>query len=435
MKMRGGTPGSDMYPTDIGELGGKKSETTDHRIRTSNNRTPSTNGHRAFSTNSGANINVHADTGPIPNPNIAAEEGSYADPPQNLEPSAQAHDHIDPDCLHGKQQQGNVYYFSRANETETHQKQTLDDPGATTGSHPEFDADQTPRPDIDLGNAAAKARTDPDEAGFDAGSNGTQTPHDTPDDPYVDWVEHPISKALAVYNEVDSPLNPARIIAESLQPFTAFDGLPVDMDPVRQTEDAEDVPIRPVSPDQAEQAAELEADAIETRDRFWDLWIGHQEQMRNQCIRLMSGNVADAEDALSSAMLRASKKFPSYSENIVNGKAWLRKLVYNVCMDHHRQGKYTEYRAFDLDTDIPATGAMFTGEQQSPEDIALSQEQIRELDTCLDALSGNLRVPLLLRCVEGWSYPDIAKQLNLRADTVRKRIQLARDHLRRNNIR
>lgn len=412
MKMRGGTPGSDICPTSAEELDGGKSKIRGHEKATFHNRTLSLNRHKTSPASAG----------------LDAAEVRHNDRPTNSQPNPMVNTHTTTDRSSDKVQRGNIYFFSRDSQTEVDQKQSSHDPHAKTDTCPEFDADQEHDADIAHGFADVPGQIN---------SNGTDSESiDPPASQTVpaDWMEHPISRAMKAFNEVDSPLNPARIIAESLQPFTA-PRRPVKIDRAPQVDDPEDAPIRPVSPEQAEQAAELEADAIEARDEFWDLWIGHQDQMRSQCIRLMAGNMADAEDALSSAMLRASKKFPSYSDNIVNGKAWLRKLVYNVCMDHYRQGKYTEYRAFDLDTDIPAAGAMFTGEQQSPEDIALSHEQIRELDVCLDALSGNLRVPLLLRCVEGWSYPDIAKQLNLRADTVRKRIQLARDYLRRSNIR
>lgn len=241
----------------------------------------------------------------------------------------------------------------------------------------------------------------------------------------AEWQEHPITKTLNAYMDLENPLNPVKVIADSLLPLHARTSTPVE---------SEELPIKPL-PAEPDQYYDGMASGVDARETFWDFWLGHQEQMRKQCLRLMAGNVADAEDALSNAMLRASQKFPNYADSIVNGKAWLRKLVYNVCMDHYRQDRMTEYRAFDQESDIPQSGAMFTEKPQSPEDKALSREQMNQLDECIEGLSSNLRVPLYLRCVEGWSYPDIAAELDLKTDTVRKRIQLARDHLRRSNIR
>lgn len=422
MKMRGGAPGSDMYPTATAGPGGENSKAAEQKKATLHNGTLSLNRHKE----------------PPAGTDAEFDEGQHRETPACSAPAA-AETHTTVVRPSYKIQRGNIYYFSRGSRGEDCGKSPTDGPHTPTDATPERLDDQGPgfQSDPDTGPEFFQS---PGQSGFSdadtvSGQSDPPASENPPAASPADWMDHPITRALAVYSDIDSPLNPARIIAESLQSFTVPGRPSAEPSQTPEADDPDEMPIRPISPDQSEQSAEIEASAIEARDRFWDFWIGHQEQMRSQCIRLMAGNVADAEDALSSAMLRASKKFPRYSENIVNGKAWLRKLVYNVCMDHYRQGKYTEYRSFDLDTDIPASGAMFTGEQQSPEDIALSHEQIRELDTCLDTLSGNLRVPLLLRCVEGWSYPDIAKQLNLRADTVRKRIQLARDHLRRSNIR
>jgi RNA polymerase sigma-70 factor (ECF subfamily) len=194
----------------------------------------------------------------------------------------------------------------------------------------------------------------------------------------------------------------------------------------------EEMPIRPL-PD-VPPATEPHY-ATDTEQAFWRLWLTHQDQLRRQCLHMMAGNLADAEDALSAAMLRASQKFQDYAGSIMNEKAWLSKLVHNVCIDQYRQRKRTYYQAFEPEDTQQVEDAMFTGPQPSPEEVALGKEQIVALEACLAQLSNNLRVPLMLRCVEGWSYPDIAAELDLRADTVRKRVQLARDFLRQRDIR
>lgn len=361
------------------------------------------------------------------------------------------------------QRSGNVYRFSRGEERAKHEAAAQEDKSPHEDKTPaafdrEYPADQSDEETSGQMDRETDASPEPASESVVADTKPVQPAA-------AAWADHPITQALAGLLEPNSGLNPAQVIADSLLPpmmrgrkpspqmghvppaelrdtpssvpaeYTAREEQPHDIAKEIPVNHVADRAVRPQPSDQSTEAGEFAAKAIDARDTFWDFWLGHQDQMRSQCIRLMAGNVADAEDALSSAMLRASQKFPNYSDSIINGKAWLRKLVYNVCMDHYRQGKQTEYRALDQESDIPISGAMFTGQQQSPEEIALSQEQIRELDSCISALSNNLRVPLFLRCVEGWSYPDIAEELDLRADTVRKRIQLARDHLRRSNIR
>lgn len=265
------------------------------------------------------------------------------------------------------------------------------------------------------------------------------------------WTQHPITKALDALHGAGGVLNPTQIIAESLrgrqegwmparplppeapQPHTPQPQTPQYNDMPAYTE----VPIHeaPVNEALGEEAA-IEAEAkLAAEQQFWELWLTHQDQLRKQCMHMMSGNLADAEDALSSAMLRASQKFVEYSGSIMNEKAWLSKLVHNVCIDQYRQRKRTYYQALEGEATEQVEEAMFSGPQPSPEEVALGREQVATLEACLEKLSNNLRVPLMLRCVEGWSYPDIAEELDLRADTVRKRVQLARDFLRGRDIR
>ncbi|MGB7274876.1 MAG: sigma factor, partial [Geitlerinemataceae cyanobacterium] len=55
------------------------------------------------------------------------------------------------------------------------------------------------------------------------------------------------------------------------------------------------------------------------------------------CIKWMGGNITDAEDALSRAMLKAWEKIQTSVEKIRNFKAWLTSLTRNLCMDIHRE--------------------------------------------------------------------------------------------------
>ncbi|MCJ9429351.1 sigma-70 family RNA polymerase sigma factor [Kordiimonas marina] len=277
------------------------------------------------------------------------------------------------------------------------------------------------------------------------------------------WADHPITRALeALYQP--GPTNPVQIIADSIQPRGLREGqayqewfplktppfAPPSYEPQR-----EEAPIREERPEPVSEIAPEIAPEISPEispeiapevmpgytpetglhDTFWQVWSGHQEFLLKQCIRLMSGNMADAEDALSNAMLRASRKFVSYSDSIVNERAWLSRLVHNVCIDHYRRQRRTEYRDPHEDAGADIVSTMFAEAQLTPEEIALEREQVRALDVEIGHLSDQLREPLLMRFVEGLSYPEIAERLNLRADTVRKRIQLARDHLKRADIR
>jgi len=167
----------------------------------------------------------------------------------------------------------------------------------------------------------------------------------------------------------------------------------------------------------------------EAPESFWDIWQANREHLMRQSLRLMAGNRADAEDALSTAMLKASQKFGLYAEEIVNQRAWLSRLLHNACMDLYRgYGRQGRPAAAGRDEEVlPAVVA----DESNPEEVAEGREALRLLAERVAELPPTLRLPLLLRFVHNRSYEEIAAQLELTNCAVRKRIQLARERLRR----
>ncbi|MTJ10170.1 hypothetical protein FJR04_21210 [Anabaena sp. UHCC 0204] len=78
------------------------------------------------------------------------------------------------------------------------------------------------------------------------------------------------------------------------------------------------------------------ADHQDMDSTFWPLWQQHQDYLYLCCVK-WTDNVADAEDALSQAMLKAWDKISNSPVDIKNFKAWLSQLTYNLCVDIHRE--------------------------------------------------------------------------------------------------
>lgn len=169
-------------------------------------------------------------------------------------------------------------------------------------------------------------------------------------------------------------------------------------------------------------------------EAFWAMWADHQQQLLRQCMRMMAGNVADAEDALSTAMLRASDYFGAGGgASIDNHRAWLSRLVHNSCIDFYRARSRhrhweNEVEASGLTEIVPAVTPAPT---PTPEEQAETGEQMRNLQKELDALPELLRTPLVMRFLDGLSYEEISERLGIPNCTARKRVQLARDRLRK----
>ncbi|MEP3115924.1 RNA polymerase sigma factor [Nisaea sp.] len=168
-------------------------------------------------------------------------------------------------------------------------------------------------------------------------------------------------------------------------------------------------------------------------DTFWDLWFEHQHLLLRQCMKMMSGNMADAEDALGNALVRASAHFAEGGgESIVNKRAWLSRLAHNACIDFYRarsrQKRWTDEIVAMADGDFIPSAPL---PEPTPEDVAETGESMRSLQRGLDDLPERLRRPVILRFLEGRSYAEIAERLCITNCTARKRVQLARERLRR----
>jgi RNA polymerase sigma-70 factor (ECF subfamily) len=77
-------------------------------------------------------------------------------------------------------------------------------------------------------------------------------------------------------------------------------------------------------------------------------------------------------------------------------------------------------------TDHPALTCNLT----LPESWLLNLEMVAYLKYKIASLPDRLRHPLILHCCQNKSYPDIAKQLTISEENVRKRIQKARKILK-----
>ncbi len=178
-----------------------------------------------------------------------------------------------------------------------------------------------------------------------------------------------------------------------------------------------------------ERAAEQPLARAKSEKEFWQVWLAHLAYLRSQALRFSGGNVADAEDALSEAMLKAAHTFSS--EAIHNPRAWFLRLVYNACMDRYRNNRRQTRLAKDItESDATSAPAVAIQPERSPEELCAAFQEIGRLRRALDSLPAFLSEPLLSYLDEE-SDADIAGRLNVTKEVIRKRRQIARNLLRR----
>jgi RNA polymerase sigma factor (sigma-70 family) len=164
---------------------------------------------------------------------------------------------------------------------------------------------------------------------------------------------------------------------------------------------------------------------------FWSLWQNHQTILYRKCLKVMHGNVDEAEDALSTAMLKARDKMLLNCDRIKNFKGWALRLTENVCFDllrkHRRLVHYGEIP--DCFADNHTDDGFFLMENRERQ---LSQKAaLQEVFRMANGLPLRLRGPFLLRFFLAEPYRCIADHFCISEENVRKRIQEARSVLKR----
>ncbi|NEP35530.1 MULTISPECIES: sigma-70 family RNA polymerase sigma factor [unclassified Moorena] len=170
---------------------------------------------------------------------------------------------------------------------------------------------------------------------------------------------------------------------------------------------------------------------LSTGDRtaFWPLWEQYQDYLYHRCCSWMGGNRSQAQDALSEIMLKAWEKLPKFAAKITNLKGWLTKFAHNFCIDCHRENNSGAIGLENLEAIAVAEGNGLVTEFDTPGKIVEKRELLEVIRSALEDLPENQREVCLLHFEQELSYQEIAQRLDISNDSVRKRIQRAREKL------
>lgn len=174
---------------------------------------------------------------------------------------------------------------------------------------------------------------------------------------------------------------------------------------------------------------DLPVDLNPSYETFWGVWEAHRELLGRLSLHWMRGRPADAEDALSAVKLKAILHFRSRTPGILNERAWLIRLLYTTCIDSYRKRSreqgWTEGLECVLESGEAVSGSL------SPEERILQRERLSRVSELLEELPGPWREAIVEHCLRRRSYAEIARESGMTQANVRKRVQLARDFLRR----
>ena len=132
----------------------------------------------------------------------------------------------------------------------------------------------------------------------------------------------------------------------------------------------------------------------------------------------LTRNMAEAEDLTQSTLLRALEK-QDYFETGTDLFKWTSKIMYNLFVtDYRRKTKfetqydpesYIENRAVEADQDI--------------------KMELKAVNQAMSHMSDEHKEILVMVCVKGMQYQEVADLLNIPVGTVRSRLSRARNQL------
>ncbi len=160
--------------------------------------------------------------------------------------------------------------------------------------------------------------------------------------------------------------------------------------------------------------------------RAFDLLVRkHQSMVRTNC-RFISGSEDDAQDLAQEVFIKAYFNLKSF-QGKSQFSTWIRRIKVNHCLNHLRKQKGKVH----VDITDPGLAHDHRLQDRHQTSAATEAREKREMiGATLDSLSENLRVPLIMRDMDGLSYQEIAERLGVGLSAVKMRINRARQEFR-----
>jgi RNA polymerase sigma factor (sigma-70 family) len=175
-----------------------------------------------------------------------------------------------------------------------------------------------------------------------------------------------------------------------------------------------------------------ERDAELTAELAADLAAGFESMVRAFQHRIyavslaMSGEPADAEEVAQDTFLRAHtalRRYPADRIRELKLNAWLHRIALNVFRNRVRR---RSLRLVPMEPEMPVADG-----SPGPEARALSSAALRELANLVSGLPDQQRSAVVMRCVQGMTYAEVAAQLEQPEGTVKSNVHRGLQALRR----
>jgi len=130
--------------------------------------------------------------------------------------------------------------------------------------------------------------------------------------------------------------------------------------------------------------------------------------------RYISLRVSDchaAEDITSEVFLHALEGLPTFEYRGVRFSAWLYRIAHDRVIDYYRK-QARQQNTTQLTEDLVSGG-------QDPHDATVQNLDKQQLKACLEKLSEEQRLVIVMRCIERQSADEVARQLGKTPGAIR----------------
>ncbi len=164
---------------------------------------------------------------------------------------------------------------------------------------------------------------------------------------------------------------------------------------------------------------------------FEELVFKYEKLIYSVCYRMFN-NKEDAMDCTQDTFIKIYKNM---EKSIGKGsfKSWICTIATNTCLDELRKRSKKSTVSIDAhyDNDTSNVKIDIPDLDPTPLDKVLMTESADVLKTAIDSLSDEDKAIIVLRDIEGLSYDDIAKSLDISLGTVKSRLSRTRKKLQK----
>ena len=163
---------------------------------------------------------------------------------------------------------------------------------------------------------------------------------------------------------------------------------------------------------------------------IWMSWVRDAMVLRRRALRLTRGNREDAEDLLSSTLVKAVSHVKRHDTDVREPRAFLLFAMRNEYISGlRRSSSEQQVRDFKADVYQDHSGGM-ADRQPDQENMLRHQDALRRVLQAVERLPSDFGRIFHMRFLEEWSYRDIAQALAISEPLARKRVQHLREHLK-----